>query len=874
MIRFAISCLVFGLATLSLRAQFYAPDVCMHDAAQRLFVVEAARVLAWIENKQDPKVADVRWEVDGSVTGETEWRLSWLNAEGEELRAETLSYGEKELTQGGDFYRRIWKVLRKQADMKEDQRQVDSELLLRSFWPDPNSIGVNRMSGVLAAVDWARNKKPIEQAADAVALAGILMHSAHSILVDSCQLDYLLLARSAAWLCMAEELAGVRLEPAWATLMYLAGREKPAAALWQSVQLDEKAPLVARWWDEVLRKRPVSMRELVEFAAEKGNAQWGLTFLLAHLQMDNAHATELSRVIALLYGKQLNEWHDLGPVMIRTLGVSGPQNFYGLMPTLSRVSWLQTLGHVASPEAGGQRSDITEDAASALQAVLNDGVNDSGCKGLVAAAPLILLGEKIPARNSMAPIGSASTDDLLVYGWDMTVHTMEAWMRFMNSMLGVASQAQVIRDVCMEAVPSLGFWVDVIGQTKAVKYPGDWRRLEFFQTDKLARPAVYWVAGGTGDAYSDPVPERPPLRNWLKRGSLGFFHAVVINREGFEKSNFWQWVDLLVAEGGECHAVELVRFLDRPLFTAPTAVAKVPAGVLERLRKETPNATALHRYARVLAARAGIVDDFMDFSQELERSFWQAPGSDALAEIFEGYIRANATDAAKRFYGQVLPMMGNSLSFSNFMATRRWVLAWWDNDADAMAAAAQDAPSFSGYDIQKQVMQLILTDEISSAQSLLEAGITRYPQRDPGKPSDMMLLNELLPDLTVLAKLDHPSREKVLNSFGDRTGWLTLRFALAKKFDLSEDDGIRFLGGKDQDGLVGRALCAYWAGDKALFNESFIKANAARPVNSTPFDYLLLFLLYNEINEVVQPREQPDLKGEDARTLDQIVRGR
>jgi len=861
----------FSLAQL-LSAQFYAPDVCLHDAAQRLFVVEAARAHAWLENQRESageRVSAVRWAVDGKLNGDTQWKVTWLDAAGNEGRKIEISYGLGELASGGEFYRKIWREIREEKGV--DEAGGDAGALLAKFWPDPQVIGMNRMSGVLAAVEWARLEKPAAQAEDAAALAGLLIHSAMPIMTDSCQLDYLLLARGAAWLCHAEEMTGVNLAPAWATVMYLAGREKPAAALWQSAE--EKAAggsVVAHWWERVLSTRPTSLKDLVLFAAEKGNESWGLAFLMAHLQMDRAHTTEMTKVIPLIYGKRLNDWHDLGPSLIRSLSVTGPQDFYSNMPTLARLSWLQTLGHLASPETEGTRPEVTEMAVAAMQAIANDPVPDSGCKGLAAAASLIVLGEKVGAE-SLLPVAAASVDDLLVFGWDMTVQTMEAWMFFMNSQLGVASQATIIRDACMEAIPSLGFWVDVIGRKTSPKYPGDWRRLEFFQAEKLARPAVYWVVDGKGSAYSDPVPLRPPLRNWLKRGTLGFYHAVVGKKEDAEGYDFWQWVDRLLEQGGESHAAELHRFLNRPLFTDSAAADKVSEEVLKRLKEATPNATALHRSWRVLASRVGKVENFMENAQELEKSYWQAPGSDVLVEVFEGYLKANAMDAAKRFYGQALPMVGNSVPFSNTMATRRWVLACWENDHDAMAAAARDAPSFSALDIYKQAMHLILTDEIDEAERLIEAGDQRYPSRDPNARTGLMVLKDFLPLLNALKSADHPEREKALDHFGEGAGWLILRFALVRKFNLSEADGSRFLGGPDQKSLVGRAVCAYWEKDSEAFTKAFLRAYSERARSSSPFDYPLLYCLFHEMKQRPAPADQPDLKPADVRTLDQLV---
>jgi len=855
-----------------LNAQFYAPDVCLHDAAQRLFVVEAARVHAWLENQREPaegRVSGVRWTVEGKLNGDSDWKVTWLDAEGKESRQIEISYGLAELGSGADFYRKIWKAIC--AGTAKRGTRGDAGAMLAKFWPEPEGIGLNRMSGVLAAGEWARLEKPATQAEDAVALSGLLIHSAMPILTDSCQLDYLLLARGAVWLCHAEEMAGVQLASAWAPLMYLAGREKLAALLWQSGGgRDDSGMVVRGWWERVLGTWPTPMKELVLFAAEEGNESWGLAFIMAHLQMDRAHATEMTKLVPLIYGKRLNDWHDLGPVLIKSLGVTGPQDFYANMATLARLSWLQTLGHVASPEAEGSRPELTERAVVAIQSIPNDSVQDPGCKGLAAAAELINLGEKA-AADLLPPIGAVSAEDLLVFGWDMTVHTMEAWMHFLNSQLGVVSQARIIRDACIEAVPSLAFWVDVIDRKTAPKYGGDWRRLEFFQADKLARPAVYWFVGGQDNAYSDPVPVRPPLRNWLKRGMLGFYHAVVVKKEAAEGSDFWQWIDLILEQGGECHAVELYRFLNRPLYTDENAQDRVPAEVLQRLNEATPNAAALHRSWRVLASRVGKGTDFMENAQELEKSYWQAPGSDVLVEIFEGYLKANALDAAKRFYAQVLPMVGQSVQFSNEMATRRWALACWENDREAMAAAARDAPSFSALDVYKKVMHLILNDEIEEAERLIEAANQRYPSREPDGRTNLMVLQDFLPLLEALKKTGHPEREKALAHFGEGASWLILRFALARKFELSGADGSRFLGGVEQKSLVGRVICAYWEKDDAAFSKAFLEAYSQRARSTMPFDYPLMYCLFNEMKQRPAAKSQPDLRPAEVRTLDQLV---
>jgi hypothetical protein len=65
---------------LPLRAQFYAPETDYHDVAQRHFVVELARVLAWREDQQGGKIAQVTYEVRSADDHTTSWKIHWLDA--------------------------------------------------------------------------------------------------------------------------------------------------------------------------------------------------------------------------------------------------------------------------------------------------------------------------------------------------------------------------------------------------------------------------------------------------------------------------------------------------------------------------------------------------------------------------------------------------------------------------------------------------------------------------------------------------------------------------------------------------------------------------------------------------------------------------
>jgi hypothetical protein len=67
------------------QAQFYAPETEYHDKAQRLFVVELARVLAWRENLQGGNFKEVTYSVAVNSNHVTTWNLHWLDARGKAL---------------------------------------------------------------------------------------------------------------------------------------------------------------------------------------------------------------------------------------------------------------------------------------------------------------------------------------------------------------------------------------------------------------------------------------------------------------------------------------------------------------------------------------------------------------------------------------------------------------------------------------------------------------------------------------------------------------------------------------------------------------------------------------------------------------------
>src|SRR4051812_19525310 len=80
--------------------QSYAPDTAFHDPVQRLFVVEAARVLAWRANRQQNSIAEVSYQVNTTSNRDTSWQITWRDAKGKEMKSAKVEYPEGALKRG------------------------------------------------------------------------------------------------------------------------------------------------------------------------------------------------------------------------------------------------------------------------------------------------------------------------------------------------------------------------------------------------------------------------------------------------------------------------------------------------------------------------------------------------------------------------------------------------------------------------------------------------------------------------------------------------------------------------------------------------------------------------------------------------------
>ncbi len=861
-----ISLLGFFIATLSASAQFYAPEVYYHDAAQRLFVVEAARVHAWIANQSGAGIASVSWEADSDFTGDTAWQLMWKDAAGAVLRTQEVRYGKKELNSGADFYRPVWRQIHGIATDKPLPETPAVDASMQAYWTATQHIGTSRMKGVSAIDTFVHEHAPQANAADAAAFSSMLIHTTMPILAGSCTLDYSLLARGAAWLCHAEDLTGSRLRTAWPPLFYLAGREKLAGDRWQEYfKPDSKDGVAAQWWECMLRKRPALLRDVVLFAAEPEHAGWGLPFMAAHLRLDGAHDGELANIINMLYGKKLQTWPDMAPLFSREIGMSPLRPFIGQAPFIARLNWLRGLEQVtehATAEAARARMPAIKEALSQLEAETS---NDLGARGLQGAADLINAGYALPPRETLlAPVAGITADDLIVHGWDQTVDHMSAWYKFLNNVWGVAELAVPLEQACNKAVPTLAYWVRKGKTTAPSEVEVAPQRVEFFDNYYLFHPAF---------AVPAEAQARSPLRNWLKRSSLGQSHLWTLSHRAPQDFNIWPHLDALLAQGGEDACSRCYDFLNKEVRPEDReSHQKAAPQRYELARSGCPNAIELHRLVANLE-KPGAEPDHFAIGLAVERLYWEAPSVSNTSTIMDRYIMANAMESAKRFYSQSLAIAGNTISFSNGIPQRRWIIAWMEDDREAMDEAARDAPSYSYRDMAKHLMHALAIGEDTQALRIAQGMLQRYPSTSSGKVSEMVLWRDFLPLLPALADPKHAQRAEALAYFhGDKNSSMPwLRFILARRFKLSVADAVKWID--DENPTPERsALIAYLRKDETAFATAYARVKRAPSSEITDTGRTLIECLRHEMLKIAPVPDQPDIRPAKVELLDELVR--
>jgi len=228
-------------------AQFYAPETQFHDICQRFFPVEAARVLAWAERQNGVPVAEITFTVKRSDSLTNEWEVGWVDGKGKALRRVTVGYARSALTNGPAFYRAAFAQLCNGTNTpRPETASVDA--VEKAFWAGAALAGCSRMEGLEAAFGtWKGVKGRTPKSVECAQMAGLLAQTTTHGFYTQSALDGRLLARAAAWLCLAERASATN-DSLWPPILFSAGREHQASRLWRGATNDP----AAAWWNVLL----------------------------------------------------------------------------------------------------------------------------------------------------------------------------------------------------------------------------------------------------------------------------------------------------------------------------------------------------------------------------------------------------------------------------------------------------------------------------------------------------------------------------------------------------------------------------------------------------------------------------------------------
>lgn len=841
--------------------QFYAPDTEYHDLAQRCFVVEAARVLAWRDNGAGAtNYAQVTFDVQTQPNMDTAWKIQWLDSRSNVLRQATVTYPDSLLRDGPIFYRTVFKQL-----WSLQWRAVEKSSGTNSaaeFWRGVNEAGYSRLETLQAT--WKFQQSSPKQEHVPAHLAGLLQGAALPAIGGALSIDALLLARSAAWLCLAEMglTDASPLDACWAPTLFLTGRDNAAVALWKNhpkdAPLAESSGPVSHGWSFLLQ-RPRAKAGFV-YAAAKEHRRFAMPMMAYHCGTTDLASTLGTAMYAIFASDKetVSRLYDYSPHLSLGSGVSGGRVTEGMWPTLARQAWLDALH--AQPLSAldySGHAKLVDKSRTDLKVALREGVSpniDASVIGL-SGMSAILSDAYTEGLGPLIPTAVVTARDLLQYGWESTCVNLETRHRFVSRTWGVRDlAASIATNSSIHVKGSSTFFF-----FPASREPGEMvarlRRMQFADTSSHALrsfPFPIWSA--------DPAqnPHFYWRRCWLRPWLIGQQVSGLLVQHQDQVIPFLSRFHMEGGAVGDATALHVL------VNNTEKVALKIPGK--QKLQEELArsliepsilqlNTTWEQKYEKM---------PFFEKGQELEKVFWDAPDIGIHGWIFHNYLMAYADTSAKRFYGQVAGVVGNPITFANGIGQMRYAMAALDEDQAAMKKALQDSDSGSLGNMMMMVWEAVIADNTVVLRRQLDEAIERYPS----SAAQMRRLKGFLPLLPALADPKHADRKQALDYFANDSEWTFLQWILIRKNHLPVKDAIQFLGGNETDG-VRQAMISFLSKDRIRFEELFEKIS--RTDSFIKARFVLLLRLRKEFLEIKEPAGQVDLKLAKAQTVEQAM---
>lgn len=822
------------LQTVALRAQFYAPEPEFHDRAQRNFPVEAARVLAALQNSRGADIAEITYKLETADNQDVVWQIQWLDVKKKTLREKTVRYSQALLTTGPKYFREVFGQVAADVTLpKGEGRGFDAE-----FWEGAKLAGVSRLESLAEAGKQVATGARLDKAPDAARLAGTLAHGAVPVLASPQTLDALLLGRAAAWLCIAERIDGTTDDATWAPILFLAGRERYARAAWDAAA----APVggdrgaAGRFWKLILHTP--STTDCFLFAARKANHQFAMPAMIYPAAFDKAWMSLLVTVADEVVGKDAApRFYEYGPNISIRGGVAGG-HWGERMPGIAMKAWFDAVSSfrpMAHDFAGYQTTlkEVARDLAAQEGAAHREPVT--------ALAPLLNLGLD-QGTGPLPPVATVTARDLLVYGWETAGLEYGYTYDALAGSIGDPRSAQALARLVLGRLKGAEVFfrnptttpVEPLSDLRRLQYVGS-SIVENLTVEKLpvewAKPSTHYIAV-----------------RWLDRGGIGGIEAMI--RGQAKPDEVRAMIDRLRHEGGPLAICNLANRDPGMKFSGQISAL----GLRKDLLADMPWQCS----ARTRAVQDEVKDRGFEYATLLEQISWDNLEFTDNYLIFSGYIFGGAERSAKRFYDQVRPFITERVGFSNNTGPARYALAWIEGDEEMEKQVLADVAVESYSDFRLRTTHAILHGNYEEAGRSLDKSFERYNnQRDP-------MLKAYLPQIPALLDVGNADHASAIANFPNDDRWLFLRWALAKQAKLSADDAVHLFHDKTEgpEGIFAAAA----KGDKGLLRKLYSQVGLNAP------ERVIIAHEYFKQTGAKAPEEQPDLMPPGTRSIQDLVR--
>lgn len=889
-LRAGIAVLLFGFGTaIPLPAQFYAPATEYHDLMQRSFVVELARILAWREPADKGVVTQIAYDVQVDDARQVTWNVAWLRGQTQTIhqvsagrpdaaltnwlrgQAQTvrqirIQYPETALTNGPAFYREVFRQMWKLGWRQPPRLSEDK--LFQEFWHGAHQVGFSRIESVRTAWNMLDANLPEEKLAPR--LAGLLQHAALPGFGGAVSLDAVLLARGAAWLCLAEamlaEKPGGSCDLCWAPALFLAGRENSAVELWRQSRGDPPRALppneIARGW-QFLMRRPRA-REAFLYAAREGNERFALPLMIYYARTADLHSA-LDETLPAFFARNPffhPKYYDYGPYLSLRAGVESGRLLDGAWPALARRAWLAALRDLPA-----EHCDYLQFKYSINKALTRmdqemkhpSPAMDASLLGLAAVEP-ILRRDFYECEGKLAPVGVISSRDLLSYGWESGGLQLMARYRFVKERWGKPDLAQPIWTSAAHAI----FGFAEFAPRGAPRFPDFYQnvlfRLQYLDLATESFSTLHAHLWGENTADDARLFYR---RCWLRSGQLPVQSALLACCGPL--TEVLPMLKRQQAEGGPLMTKEILQFLVHGM--TPNQAGQLPGKkrFQEELAQAMPEPTILQ--VNTLWEKHYAPMSPWERGRTLETLFWEHPTVRVHEWVYENYLLAHADQAARRFYDQVSAFLQEPIEFSNGLGLERFVQAYLDEDQAALDKVLNDCDSGSLNYLNMLMWHALIREDFPALEQEVDEAVDRYGSAQKNE-DPMWRLKKFLPLIPALKDPQHSERAKALDYFANDSAWPVIQWIMVRQFRLNLADAVRFLGGENTD-VVRRLLVFYLRQDKPNFEQLYHKFSRTDLCSSSRF--ALATCLRNRLLEVPAPADQPDLKPNTVELLSRSV---